>query len=60
MKNSFESNFIKNIASNTIDGIGGIDNNAPVFYNFDGFTDKSLLGIQGVKFIKFHKTPFLI
>jgi hypothetical protein len=60
MKNSFESYFIKDIASDTIDGIGRINNNAPVFNNFDGFVYKSLLGIQGVKFIKFHNTPFLI
>jgi hypothetical protein len=26
----------------------------------DGFTYKSLLGILGVKFIKFHRAPFLI
>src|ERR1035437_7691367 len=60
MKYSFKSNFIKNIASNTIDSIGGINNNAPLFYYFDGFAYKSLLGIQRVKLIKFHKAPFFI
>src|ERR1039457_3786406 len=46
-KYSFEGNFIKNLASDSIVSIGRIDNNAPVFYYLDGFAYKSLLGIQG-------------